>query len=125
MKNESDIKNWLLQATDDFKWLVENRQKSNFIMACIFAQQVGIKSFKALSRFQDEKASIKDSIGDAAKRFNHDDEIIEAGVFLDKFYISSKDNSYDPFEGINEEIAEKAYEYAKLIFETSKKIING
>jgi len=122
MPKNSLVKYWLLQAQDDFRWLVQSHLHRQFYQVCIFAQQVGIKSLKAISVSQDLADDIGSSIRDAGKKFEVGDEIIEAGVFLDKFYINSKDHekAENPFDAVNEEIADQAHEYAKLILEKTK-----
>ena len=117
------VEDWVKQAEKDLKHARNSIECRDYEWACFAAQQASEKILKALYQSLGGEPyghSLTKLIRDLPKEIKPDNEMIKAGMELDKFYIPTRyPNGFDsgsPMDYYSVEDAKKAVEYAEHIF---------
>lgn len=133
MKNsKQNAERWIKEAENTLHQAERNSRENAYNLACFLAEQASQKSLKAVlyldgARFVNIH-SIAELIKEISKKRPEFLELLNQGVKLDNYYLSSRYPDAVPEPAIPSEIyikdqAEEAVNIAKDIFDVCKKLI--
>lgn len=133
MKNpKQNAERWIKEAEYTLHQTERNCQEGAYNLACFLSEQTAQKALKAVlylggARFI-TMHSVTELLKEATKTHPEFSELVEQGIILDQYYLSTRYPDAVPEPAIPAEIftktqAEETVEIAKNIFDTAKRLI--